>query len=81
MAFSFCWKESANPLFPALNERAFCSRGNGSSDHHKVTVKVGACTNKKENKIFLIYKEIQNGAVAKSYVRKGFLIYVKMRKY
>jgi hypothetical protein len=29
------------------------------------------------SKIFLIYtyKEIQNGAVAKSYMRKGFLIY------
>jgi hypothetical protein len=31
------------------------------------------CTDKKENKIFLIYKEIQNGAVAKSYMMKGFL--------
>jgi hypothetical protein len=30
-------------------------------------------TDKKENKIFLIYMEIQNGAVAKSYMRKGFL--------
>ncbi len=37
-------------------------------------------TDKKENKIFLIYKEIQNGAVAKSYMRKGFLIYGEMRK-
>jgi hypothetical protein len=36
---------------------------------------------KKENKIFLIYKEIQSGAVAKSYMRKGFLIYEKRRKY
>ncbi len=25
--------------------------------------------------MFLIYKEIQSGAVAKSYMRKGFLIY------
>jgi hypothetical protein len=32
------------------------------------------CTDKKENKIFLIYKEIESGAVAKSYRRKGFLI-------
>jgi hypothetical protein len=32
-------------------------------------------TDKKENKIFLIYKEIQSGAVAKSNMRKGFLIY------
>jgi hypothetical protein len=40
-----------------------------------------AYTDKKEKKIFLIYKEIQNGAVAKSYMRKGFLIYEDMRKY
>jgi hypothetical protein len=26
---------------------------------------------KKENQIFLIYREIQSGAVAKSYMRKG----------
>jgi hypothetical protein len=38
-------------------------------------------TGKKENKIFLIYKEIQKGAVAKSYMRKGVLIYEEMRKY
>ncbi len=36
---------------------------------------------KKENLIFLIFKEIQSGAVAKSYMRKGFLIYEEMRKY
>ncbi len=33
------------------------------------------CTDKKENQIFLIYKEIQNGAVTKPNMRKGFLIY------
>jgi hypothetical protein len=38
-------------------------------------------TDKKENNIFPIYKEIQSGAVAKSYMRKGFLIYEEMRKY
>ncbi len=38
-------------------------------------------TDKKEKKIFLIYKEIQNGAVAKSYMRKGFLIYEERSKY
>ncbi len=42
---------------------------------------VAAYTDKKENLIFLIYKEIQSGAVAKSYMRKGFLIYEEMRKY
>jgi hypothetical protein len=39
---------------------------------------------KKESQIFLIYKEIQKGAVAKSYMRKGFLIHIlneDMRKY
>jgi hypothetical protein len=36
---------------------------------------------KKVNQIFLIYKEIQSGAAAKSYMRKGFLIYEEMRKY
>ncbi len=40
-----------------------------------------AYIDKIENKIFLIYKEIQSGAVAKSYIRKGFLIYEEMRKY
>jgi hypothetical protein len=29
----------------------------------------------KENKIFLIYKEIQSGAVAKLYMTNGLLIY------
>jgi hypothetical protein len=38
-------------------------------------------TDKKENQIFLIYQEIQSGAVAKSYMRKGFLTYEEMHKY
>ncbi len=32
-------------------------------------------TDKKENQNFPIYKEIQNGAVAKSYITNGLLIY------
>jgi hypothetical protein len=40
-----------------------------------------AYIDKIENKIFLKYKEIQSGAVGKSYIRKGFLIYEEMRKY
>ncbi len=36
---------------------------------------------KKENEIFLIFKDIQMGSGAKSYMRKGFLIYEEMRKY
>jgi hypothetical protein len=38
-------------------------------------------TDKTENKIFLIYKEIQSGVFAESYMRKVFLIYEEMRKY
>ncbi len=38
-------------------------------------------TDKKENQMFLIYKEIQSEAVAKSLMWKGFLIYEEMRKY
>jgi hypothetical protein len=37
-------------------------------------------TDKKDNQIFLIYKEILSGAVAKSYMRKGFLIYEAIKK-
>jgi hypothetical protein len=33
------------------------------------------CTDKKENQVFLIFKEIQSGAVAKSYMTNGLLIY------
>ncbi len=38
-------------------------------------------TDKKEKNIFLRYSEIQSGAVAKSYIRNGFLIYEEMQKY
>jgi hypothetical protein len=38
-------------------------------------------TDKKENQVFLIYKEIQSGAVATSCMRKDFLIHEEMRKY
>ncbi len=40
-----------------------------------------AYTDKKENKIFLIYKEIHMGSGTKSYMRKDFLIYEEMHKY
>jgi hypothetical protein len=39
------------------------------------------CNVKKENLIFLIYKEIQSVAVANSSMRKGFLIFEELRKY
>ena len=39
------------------------------------------CSKLIKKKIFLIFMEIQSGAVAKAYIRKGFLIYEEMRKY
>jgi hypothetical protein len=33
-------------------------------------------TDKKENQIVLIYKEIQNGTVAKSYMTNGLLVLI-----
>jgi hypothetical protein len=42
--------------------------------------KIVPYTDKIENKIFLTDKDIQMGAVAKSYMRKGFLIYEEMGK-
>ncbi len=43
---------------------------------------IQSCTDKKENKISIIYnKKIQMGAVAKSCMRKGFQIYEEMGKY
>jgi hypothetical protein len=38
-------------------------------------------TDKKRKLNFFIYKEIQTVAVAKSYIRKGFLIYEEKCKY
>ncbi len=41
----------------------------------------GLRTDKKENKSFLIYREIQKVSGAESYMRKNFLIYEEMHKY
>jgi hypothetical protein len=52
-----------------MNACASCRerrRGGAKSDEGALP----ACTDKKENKIFLIYKEIQKGAVAKSYMTR-----------
>ncbi len=42
---------------------------------------IPSVTDKKENKTYLIYKEIHMGSGAKSYIRKGFLIYEETRKF
>jgi hypothetical protein len=44
-------------------------------------INISRYTDKKENKTFLRCKEIQVGSGAKSYMRKGFLIYEEMNKY
>jgi hypothetical protein len=56
------------PIAPSYNESKCGGRGELRTD-------------KKENKIFLIYMEIQMGSGEKSYMRKGFLIYEEMHKY
>jgi hypothetical protein len=42
---------------------------------------LNALIKRKSNSPHTVYKEIQSGAVAKSYMRKGFLTYEGMRKY
>jgi hypothetical protein len=44
-------------------------------------IREGTLTKRKLNFPHLQYIEIQMGSVAKSYMRKGFLIYEEMRKY
>jgi hypothetical protein len=50
-----------------------CLPVSGARDSPTVTGKFH--TDKKENKTFLIYKEIQMGSGAKSYMTNGLLIY------
>jgi hypothetical protein len=49
--------------------------GFGGANSDEGTDTLVLYTDKKENKIFLIYKEIQNGAVAKSCMTNSLLIY------
>jgi hypothetical protein len=70
-----CRKEVGNPFLQQANrKKKFASTCNIG--------KVSTCNDpplpaliKKENQIFLIYLEIQNGAVARSYMTNGLLIY------
>ncbi len=41
----------------------------------RASIAVTAHTDKKENQISLLYKDIQMGSVAKSYMTNGLLIY------
>ncbi len=71
--FSSC-SEPSQALFLSGNTIMTTSSGMGYSA-------AGFCTDAKENQLFLIYKEIHSGALAKSYMRKGFRIYEERRKY
>jgi hypothetical protein len=42
----------------------------------KLSQLLGCHTDKKEHEVFLIYKEIKKGSVAKSYMTNGLLILV-----
>jgi hypothetical protein len=63
--------------------------GGGIPPHHLMSLNSPAAqvqrmtstyTDKKEINIFLLYREIQMGSGARSYRRKGFLIYEEMHK-
>jgi hypothetical protein len=49
-----------------------CGSCRGTLEHAPGRCKI---TDKKEKQVFLIYKEIQSGAVANSYMTNGLLIY------
>ncbi len=71
-AAQFSVKEHKNGIFLAVHSRLPLSR----------TYKTAtALYTVKKIQIFLIFKETQSGAIAKSYMRKGFLIYEEMPKY
>jgi hypothetical protein len=59
-----CTSAKGSPISTALTNTSFSQVWRG-----------GGYTDKKENKIFLIQKEIQKGAVAKSFKTNGLLIY------
>jgi hypothetical protein len=64
---------STKVVLPSLHSCPYCTECILINDDYY--------TYKKANKIFLIYEEIQKGAVEKSYMRKGLLIYEEIRKY
>jgi hypothetical protein len=66
---------------PPLQPRTLPTERWTASSRGMRGLRIEAYTDKKENQIFLISKEIQNGTVAKPFMRKGCLRYEEMRKY
>jgi hypothetical protein len=65
-------------MFPHLLHRSQASDASHSTsaEDRYIQPKIGAvCTDKKEERKFSSYQEIQKGAVAKSYMTNGLLIY------
>jgi hypothetical protein len=67
-----------NPGFYSLYCKLGCNEFNKQlgSLHPETQNTVTLSQIKRKRKFYSIYKGIQNGSVAKSYMRKGFLIYL-----
>jgi hypothetical protein len=59
-------------LFLVMGKVGYSGRSQSSVD---LDIFFPLCADKKENQMFLIYKENQNGSVAKSYMTIGLHIY------
>jgi hypothetical protein len=76
-------RDPATPTPPPLPHLGSYTRALLVSQHRRhlfvtlcfIGLYASACTDKKENKIFLISKEIQKGSGAKSYMTNGLSIY------
>ncbi len=64
-----------------LSTPVWCVPTRRRSPNFKLSKGIGSLHWQWKKKIFLMYKEIQMGSVAKSYMRRGFLIYEETRKY
>jgi hypothetical protein len=80
------WLARGKYRFPRFDSRPGTPWGDSSlsesdEDNRDVLCIVVRYIDQKENEIFLIYKEIQMGSVARSYMRKSFLTFEEIRKY
>ncbi len=66
-------KSSIEPAHKYIPPEKFCPIEEGNKTFNFDNFE--HCTDKKENKLFLIYKEIHKGAVARSYMTNGLIIY------